>query len=430
MLRLDGSMTPLTVLLVACLALAACGGPGGQDGAGQPGDGEMSDPTAPGGGGDTSGGGGASGGSTDGPIRVTVDGTTYGYPVGRCEIIDEVVYVTAITEDATGAVDATLPPWDRDIAYPQRDGGIDVSQSGPDGSGFNLEASRSAAGSAWEWTVSGSHVEITATMANLPMALSQEVAPGLGEYAEVTIDIQCSGGPFGSGPYAAQFATQEVFPIEPLLVRVPGGVTIELAGNEYQITYLVHCQFFAESVSVEGTANDAHVYLYSEGAGIHLDLLIGDRRAEEDGMRWSLPPEASLMDDFLFTGSDTVRSWSGAIVAADGSEADATITVECADGDAFQSAGTATLELDGTTYVLDQVTACSIDGTEIDFFGHATDGDVSLVVTGGGSQVLLGDETGGQTATFDVEFDVSGQRATWSGVLARDRRATIAIDCG
>ncbi len=347
---------------------------------------------------------------------------SYAYTVGRCEIIDDVVYVTALTESQTGQLQATLPPWDREIAYSQRDGSVSLTNHGSDGdSTFELVASGHEAGTTWEWTVSGSDVTVEARMANRSAA---------SEYRDVTIDIGCSGGPFGSGIYAEQFAAEEFYPIEPPSNRVPGSVTIGLDGSVYEISYLTTCGFFSEDVTAEGTANEASVYLYSEGRGVQLNLLIGDRRAEEDGMHWNLPPDAELQDDFLFRGSDTERTWSGAIVSDDGSDATATITVECTEGDAFQTAGSASVVLDGVTHDLDEVTACTIDGTTIDFFGSSTESDVAVVVTGGGSQILLADEAGGQTATRDVEFEVSGQRATWTGILAGDRQATITISCG
>jgi hypothetical protein len=50
-------------------------------------------------------------------------------------------------------------------------------------------------------------------------------------------------------------------------------------------------------------------------------------------------------------------------------------------------------------------------------------------VTGGGTEILYGDETG-QTVTRGIEFTVNGQQATWSGMLAGDRQASVVIDCG
>ena len=374
---------------------------------------------------------GPGGAVADGPIRATFDGGSFTYTAGRCEIIDDVVYVKAISENPGGSFEATLPAWDREIAYSQRDGGVSLTGvgAGPAGT-FQLVAGRHDAGTTWEWTVSGSDVQVTARMGNEATAERQDGVARLTEYRDVTIDIQCSGGPFGSGFWAQQYAEEEFFPIEPGLVRAPGSVTIDLDGTEYRISYLSLCQFFSEDVSAEGTANEAAVYLYSEGRGVQLDLLIGDRRAEEDGMRWSLLPEAELQSDFRFEGSGTSRTWSGRIVSADGTEAPTTISVECEEGDLFEAAGTATVVLDGRTHVLDQVTSCSIDGSAIEFFGAESNDGIAIVVTGGGSQILFGDEEGRQTANFDVEFEVSGQQATWTGVLAGDRQATISIDCG
>lgn len=374
---------------------------------------------------------GPAGGTADGPIVARFEGGSFAYPIGRCEVIDDVVYVSALSENPGGSFEATLPAWDREIAYSQRQGRVSLTGTGSSAAdSFQLAAGRNDAGTTWEWTVSGSDVQITARMGNEARAERQDGGSRLTEYRDVTIDIQCSGGVFGSGIWAQQYAEQEFHPIEPGLVRAPGSVTIDLEGTEYRITYLSLCQFFSEDVSAEGTANEAAVYLYSEGRGVQLDLLIGDRRAEEEGTRWSLPPEAELQSDFRFEGSDTSRTWSGSIVSADGLEAPATITVECAEGDAFVPSGTATVVLDGKTHVLDEVTTCSIEGTTVEFFGGESNDGIAVVVTGGGSQILFGDEEGRQTATFDVEFEVSGQQATWTGVLAGDRQATISISCG
>lgn len=414
-------------ILAICIAMVACGGPAG------PGRGSGV------GSGDGDGGADATtntgdrnpAGSADGPITARMDSGTYAFTVGRCEIIDDVVYVTALSENRTGMFEATLPPWDRDLAFADRDGSISLTNYGAgDGHNFELVAGRRDEGTSWDWTVSGSDVEVTARMANVSTADRSSGVAVYTEYRDVTINIACSGGAFGSGVEAEHYAQQEFSPIEPSLARAPGSVTIELQGMSYEITYLSTCQFFSNDVTAEGTANEASVYLYSEGAGVHLDLLVGDRRAEEAGMRWSLPSTATLQDDFLFEGSDTSRTWRGSIVSEDGSEAEATITVACTEGDSFQAAGVASVVLDGTTYELDEVTVCTIDASNVEFFGKSSDSGVAIVVTGGGTQILLGDESGKQTMTSNVVLDVAGQQVTWTGILAGDRQASIMFTCG
>lgn len=210
----------LAAALAVVVLVAACGGPGAAGPV-------VGLPSA----GDPSGGDGVPGGmdargqvSADGPVRLTVDGTTHGYAVGRCEIIDDVVYVTAMTDDAAGQFEATLPAWDRELAYAQRDGSVTATVSGADSSGFDLAASRTHAGTSWEWTVSGSEVRVTAIMAHRSTVGASTVA----ERPDVAIEIDCPGGQFGSGPYAVYFE-EEFFPIEPGLERALGDITIDLS---------------------------------------------------------------------------------------------------------------------------------------------------------------------------------------------------------
>ena len=80
--------------------------------------------------------------------------------------------------------------------------------------------------------------------------------------------------------------------------------------------------------------------------------------------------------------------------------------------------------------MLDEVMICTIEGTTIDFFGRSSESDVAVVVSGGGSQILLDDEEGSQSLTPNVAFEVAGQTAKWLGTLAGDRQATIVIECG
>jgi hypothetical protein len=419
------SWSRLFLILATCLAVAACGGPGSSGGD----EGSKTGSEASDGDGGTGGDGGAGSGSADGPITAAMESGTYGFDVGRCEIIDDVVYATALNQDQLGSFEATLPPWDRDVAYAQRDGQISLTNYGAaNGDNFELVASRSQIGTTWDWTVSGSNVEVMARMANRTTSTRENGIEQFSEYREVTINIECANGAFGSGDFVTQFEEQEFYPIEPSLERAPGSVTIDLDGSTYEVTYLSTCQFFSQDVTAEGKADEADVWLYSEGAGVHLDLLIGDSRAPEEGTQWTLPPDVQLQDDFLFTGSDTTRTWTGTIVSTDGTEAEAAITVECTEGDAFEAAGTASVVLDGVTHNLDEVTSCSISGAMVEFFGVSTATDVAIVVTG--DLILLGDENGQQTSTGGVQFVVSGQQATWTGVLAGNRSATVTISCG
>lgn len=429
----DGLRRLAVAFLAVSLAVSACGTQGA-DGNDPGGAGSTAGPPGGDGGSTGNGGGTTNGSGGGGPITARMDSGTYGYTTGRCEIIDDVVYLEAVDEAGTGGIEVTLPEWDREIAYARRDGRVSMSRSGSDtGDTFELVAGRGESGTTWDWIVSGQGVTVTARMGNRSTATRDGGVEQFTEYRDVTIDIQCSGGVFGSGPFADLYADRELSIIEDPMQRVPGRVSVEVEGETYEIAYLTTCQFFQDQVSAEGIANEANVWLYSEGAGVLLDFAIGDVRDEFTDVvveRWSLPPDAQQMDDFRFEGSDTVRTWSGTVVSEGGTSAEATITVECTEGDSFDSAGSASVILDGTTYDLDVVVSCSIDGTAIDFFGRSSSSDVAIVVTGGGSQILLADETGQQNATRDVAFDVAGQQATWTGVLAGDRQATVAISCG
>jgi hypothetical protein len=416
-------------LLAAGLSLAVvgCGG--------QVGDGFFDVPTdqAGGAGGDGNGGsdgnGGGDGFATEGPITIATDNQSFGYEIGRCEIIDGVVYAQARGGDRTGfvTIEATLPEWDREIAHSRRTGSIYavIPRSTP-GIGLELTASRGDAGTTWDWTVSGSQVEVTATLGDRTTATRDSGVETFTEYHDVTITMECSGT-FGAGvpgePMHEDFRLEEA-PTD----RVPGNVTVAMDGAAYEITYLTTCQFFGPEVSAEGISDEADVWFYSERAGVHLEVGIGDLRDEQGHEEWMLPPDSSD-SDFRFEGTGTTRTWSGTVVSESGEEAEATITVECEEGDAFESAGTATITIDGVTYVLDDVVTCTIDGTSLEFFGREGVGDVAVVVTSGGRDLLVGDPTG-QTVMNGVEFTIDGQQASWTGLLSGNRQATIAVDCG
>jgi hypothetical protein len=411
------------------LVLAACGGPAGPDPAGP---GGQSDDAGSGGDGDGGNGNGAgAGGSSDGPITITVDGRTVGYEIGRCDVIDDVVYAQARTEGQAGfaTIEVTLPEWDREIAHSRRDGGVQaVVPAEGGGVGWQLTAGRGDPGTTWEWTVSGSQVEVTAVMGDRTTANRESGIEEFVDYHDVTITMDCAG-PFGTG-MPEDPMHEEPFPLDPPVDRVPGSVTVDLEGSTYAITYLVHCQLSSNDVSAEGTSDEASIYFYSEGVGVNLDFEIGDQREPFESLeRWMLPPDASLQSDFPFEGSGTTRSWTGDVVSESGAEAEATIAVECTEGDAFEGAGTASITVDGVTHQLDEVSACTIDGSTIDFFGRQATGGVALIVTSGGSEILYGDETG-QTLTSGIDFSVNGQQATWSGTLSGDRQASVVIDCG
>jgi hypothetical protein len=417
-------------LLVAglCLAVVGCGGSGDAGDAGDEGGGAGQSTGAGSGDGDGSGDGGPA--NPEGPITIAFDGRSVGYSIGRCEVIDGVVHARARGGEQTGfqTIELTLPDWDREIAHSRRYGRIAAVVASGDGAGSEHVASSNDAGTTWDWRVSGSQVVVDAVMGDRSTATRNEGIETFTETPSVTITMDCQGN-VGTGFPEGEPMHEEFFPLDPPVDRVPGKVTIELNGSSYEISYLTTCQFFSNDVSAEGVSDGAYTYFYSEGAGVSVDLSIGDLRAQESLERWTLPPDVSLQSDFPFVGSGTTRTWTGTLVSESGAEAEATLTVECTEGDAFDAAGQASVVVDGVTHALDEVTACTINGTTIDFFGRQSTGDVAVVVTSGGSDILFSDGSG-QTITSGVAFDINGQQASWTGTLANGKPVTIAIDCG
>jgi hypothetical protein len=413
------------VAAALCLIIAGCAAPGSEEPiAEQPG--QSSDTGSSNGG----GGGNGRGIATDGPITIATDGQTFGYEVGRCEVIDGVVYAKARGGDRTGyaSIETILPEWDREIAHSRRTGSISaiIPGSSP-GTGLELTASRNDPGTTWDWTISGSQAEVVAKMGDRGTATRDGGVETFVDLYDVTISMDCSGT-FGLG--APGEPMHEDFRLEDAPTdRVPGSVTVQLEGTTYEFPYLVWCQLFSNDVSAEATSDEAYISFHSEGAGVTLDLEIGDQREENALVRWTLPPEASLQSDFPFSGSGATRTWTGGVVSETGGEAEMTITVDCAEGDAFVPAGALSLVVEGVAYEVDEVVSCVIDGTSVEFFGRQSGGPIALVVTSGGTQILFADGSG-QTVTNGVEFTVNGQQATWSGTLAGDRQATVTINCG
>lgn len=417
----------LPLSLAACLAIAGCAAPGAPGGSSAP----AGPSTGDGGNGNGNGGGGGGGGTnSEGPITIEVGGQSFGYEIGRCEIIDGVVYAQGRGGDRTGfmSIEATLPEWDREIAHSRRTGSIyaNIPGSSP-GTGLELTASRNNPGTSWSWTVSGSRVDVSAVMGDRGTATREDGVETFIDYHDVTITMECSGI-FGVGTPGERM--HEDFRLEePPNDRVPGSVTVDLNGTSYKFPYLSHCQLFSNDVGAEGTSDEAYIYFYSEAVGVLLDFDIGDQREPFGSLEeWMLPPGGSLQSDFPFEGSGTTRTWTGEVVTEAGGEGQMTITVECTEGDAFEAAGTVSLIVDGVSLEIDEVVTCAIDGSSVDFFGRQSVGSVALLVTSGGTEILFSDGSG-QSLTPRVEFDISGQRATWSGVLSGDRQASVTIDC-
>lgn len=419
-----------------CLIVAGCAAPNsvGPDGEAP---GQSSNPGDGTGSGNLEGSSDPGGFPTEGPITITIDGKSFGYELGRCEVIDDVVYARAEgfgrEDHATFAIsmmELTLPEWDREIAHVHRTGSIRaVIPNDAGGISSELTAGRGDPGTTWDWTVSGSRVEVSAVMGDRTTAARADGAETFVDYYDVTITMDCTGT-FGVGAGVPDEPMHEDFRLEEAPTdRVPGSVTVELEGTTYDFSYLTACPLFSNDVSAESTSDEAYVWFYSEGVGVMLDFEIGDRRDEKAVERWMLPPNASLQSDFPFSGSGTTRTWTGDVVSEAGGEAEMTISVECSEGDAFDPAGAVSLVVDGVAYDIDEVVTCTIDGTAVEFFGRQSVGSAALVVTSGGTEILFANDSG-QTVTSGVTFTINGQQATWSGTLADNRPASVTIDCG
>lgn len=299
---------------VALLAMACGGSPAEGD--------RMTDSPTPSGEGGTGENPGADRGNPTAPITVTVDGTPYGYELGRCEIIDDVVYAAARGGSHSGNLALALPGWDVERPYAHRDGQVTVYHNDHS----TLEANRESNGTTWEWTVNGNEIEVNASLGNRDTAEYVEGRWHFGDWHDVTIRIDCPQGTFGSPTAAGAAGVHAALtPVSPRVQPVPGSVTVELGGTTYEIDFLLECALTPDSwpsVEVDGASNEASARLTGSLGTV---VMIGDQRSFAN-----VPARYSFGDDEMpWEHAGSTATWSGAAFTEAGDEVPASISVSC-----------------------------------------------------------------------------------------------------
>ncbi len=301
------------VLLAPLFAvLVACGGSGVPDPTGGAGAGTGATPRADavGSGADGSGanGSGAGDGSAtgDAPVTVTLDGVTYGYDIGTCDVGEDAVRASAGRSD--GSISSAEIAWARDGSRASFRA-TDVSTTSGPPAPFELYADPDRADTTWDVRVDGATATIEARMRNeLPAAKGN---PDLERY-DVTIVIRCDERGFGG--MAPEPADDQPPPDGGAAPSAAGEstVTLELAGQAYAISY-PGCPLTESELAVSLTepATGAQLFL---GAGEAVLLLADGSPLQATGV--------------AFAGSDTSATWSGTMNGPTGSES-VTITISC-----------------------------------------------------------------------------------------------------
>lgn len=329
--------TAFAVAMLTVFAVAACGS--SDDGSG-PGDPDVFDPSGDpqddngssgdGDGGD--GGGDAIGvGDTEAPVVVTIDGVSFGYRDGSCQVDDEIVRFRAHPDSSVihgqssalnNSVDITwFPSLDHLPHAAQHAAFIVNSTIEADPAPFSLTGasnSESAAASRWDATVSGTTVEFDMTLVDS----SQFDEP---ETTNVQITATCddpvlgNGPPPGSSPVDDQ--NQMVDPHSVLSSVADGEIEVTFQGTTHNVDYLTFCSIGSQEVQAEGSNDELTVRAgYNE-----VQVQVGDSRLLQGRPTFGLPETIQVP----YEGSST-RTWSGTLVDDDGNEEEVSVAVTCA----------------------------------------------------------------------------------------------------
>ena len=297
------------MLIGLAMALAACGSSGGDGDAagltgGAPGAGDVGS-AAP-----AAGGGSASG---SGPVTVTVEGASYGFPRGACDVADDHVRVdAAMGSSEVGYVDVLWTAGADSSEHRFRVGNSDVVQAGAPAP-FELVADSGRTETSWTVDVNGSSARIQARMGD-ELRSKLDINPEI-QYHDVTIDVQCDTPAFGGAtPLPALDA--EV-PAE--VSAVPAGVasaSVEVAGTTISFDGIA-CPISAEGINVNAQDGDGDI-LNVTGPATGADLFLG----LHDGTGYQ-----GLALPFMVSGNDA--TWSGKAMPLGGTEVPMTITIHC-----------------------------------------------------------------------------------------------------
>ena len=218
----------LAILAILAMTVAACGGAAAPEADGGDGGGAGSAPPAA----TPTDGAGTGTGPADAPVTVTLDGVTFGFPVGTCDVTDDLVRANAgPVEGEFGGVDID---WRRDGSA----GSFSVVNSGlvsGPPAPFELHADAVRSETTWDVRVDGTTATIDARMANeLPAAQGD---PAVAFY-DVTIRIACAERGFGGMAPAPTDAEAPPAEPEPATAATEATVTVSLGETTYTFPYL------------------------------------------------------------------------------------------------------------------------------------------------------------------------------------------------
>ena len=367
------------------------------------------------------------------PVTVSVDGVTFGYPIGTCSIQDGFVGVDAMStmganrDTFNGGV--TLGWYAADETTPdvRRLGNVSATTTGvvPSPGPFTLIAGNRDAGTSWEGVLNGDELVVRARLGDRGTAIrSGDGIEELQDFYDVTIRVRCDQEAFGGAP-PREFVPREQ--LEGLASVGSGLVVIEIDGDTFRFDYLNPCTVLGDEIRASGLSNNAEFDLYSSPSGGFFELVDGEPRVDRrTRTTWGL-----IDDDFVFGVSGASATWSGTVVSDTGDQTTATVSIEC-EGEGLVAAGTGSVDVDGITHVLDDVDLCSITGTSVEFYGRAGRDGIVVGTGPGEGDLRWMDEAGDQRLVRGVTFEVSDQVASWTGTLPGPdgpRDATIRIEC-
>jgi len=267
-------------------------------------------------------------GDTDAPVVVTIDGVSFGYRHGSCRVDDEAVRFEVVTDERMALGNSVQITWHPRLdhrPWSRQETSLLVSHASNTAPAPFVLLGGSTAGwpdSTWEVSVSGTTVEILATLGTDPRLSGDE------RHEEVRIVARCDTERLGDGPPFGGPTVRESGgdpDIDTLLsYAVEGQVEVTFQGVTHSIDYLTTCNFHDAETIAEGLNDDLQIYFHS-GVQNTMRVQVGDGRLHSE--RRVFQPADGVQ--FEFTGTST-RTWSGTVVDDAGNEEPITVTVTCA----------------------------------------------------------------------------------------------------
>lgn len=267
-------------------------------------------------------------GDTDAPVVVTIDGVSYGYRHGSCRVDDEAVRFEVVTDERMALGNTVQITWHPRLdhrPWSRQETSLLVSHaSNTAPAPFVLLGGSTSRwpDSTWEVSVSGTTVEIFATLGTDSRLSGDE------RYEEVRIVARCDSERLGDGPPFGAPTVRESGgdpDIDTLLsYEVEGQVEVTFQDATHSIDHLSTCNFHDAETIVEGLNDDLEVWFHAGGVSNTMQVRVGDARLQSERPVFQ-PPEGVQLE---FTGTST-RTWSGTVVDGDGNEEPITVTVTC-----------------------------------------------------------------------------------------------------